>query len=273
MFRTPVIFLVLCLAVAGADISANELKPFQAEALERVLASSDPESRELMRAQMAPLLSMMDEAQVRQFMASYEATGEDLEGDGESGDDTPRVAGPGDLEHNQAQWEPVVRSSWTAQKSFDDHVDVQMAVACAGGPYAVFGSGWRYELYPLSPNWPRASNSADLDVQIIGGSYAPSDGRYDFDFSEVKTDFDRAAVDRAIEEACGAYRGIGERFLATARPKVVNDDLPGGMDLEGAANAEAAPVRARLEEALKTLAPAGNGALFTALLNGKRTAS
>jgi len=33
------------------------------------------------------------------------------------------------------------------------------------------------EVMPPSPTWPTASNSADLDIQVFGSSYAPQNGR------------------------------------------------------------------------------------------------
>lgn len=247
---------------------SQPLAPHQQQALERVLATADPSSRPAMRAQLEPVLAAMDEAQVRLMMDAMAA---DAVAANPSPADEPEPgrADPADLAFNREQYEPVVRETWQAQKAFDDFIVARLATAC-GETYAVFGSGWRYEVYPLSPAWTRASQSADLDVEIIGASYAPQDGRYRFEFGDVRKTFDQAAVAAAVDSACAEYRAIGERFLAEARARRQGDSVPGGFDLEQAANRQVAPVRQRLEDALTDLAPAADGALFMALLNGER---
>jgi hypothetical protein len=150
-------------------------------------------------------------------------------------------------------------------------VTAQLARDCgAAGRFAVWGQAWRHEVWPLDPNWPRASQSADLDVEILGGSYAQQGGRYRYDFAQVKTGFDRQAVAAAVASACAEYVAIGEVFVNEARGRIVNDMLPGGDELQAAANRRVEPVRQRLEDALQAHAPAGNGALFQALLAGER---
>src|SRR5690606_21099711 len=109
-----------------------------------------------------------------------------------------------------------------------------------------------------------------LDVEIIGGSYAPQDGRYDFDFSAVRLDFDESAVERGIAAACSEYTQIGNAFMAAARRDADGDEVPpNGDKIQQDANAKASAVRSRLEALLQNEAPGGNHALFTALLNGR----
>jgi hypothetical protein len=60
-----------------------------------------------------------------------------------------------------------------------------------------------------SPNGPTASNSADLDVQELGSSYAPQYGRCRF-HSQDSYHFDKSAVDRVIKIA-DAYLRIGRQ--------------------------------------------------------------
>ncbi|NND44435.1 MAG: hypothetical protein HKN58_03860 [Xanthomonadales bacterium] len=269
MYAKSVFSLLLVAALATPVTNLHALEPYQQQALDRILASVDPAMRPMMQAQLQPVLAMMDQSQVESMLAGYLA--EDSQGQvveeawAESGS-----ASPEDLAFNQAQYEPVIRSAWQAQHEFDVAVTAELDRACGTGrEFAVFGSAWRYEVYPLTPNWPRASNSADLDVQIIGQSYAPSDGRYQFDFSSVKTNFDRPAVVNAINSACAEYRTIGETFVRDANQRVnagLLEQLPG---LEGAANLEAGHVRAALEETLKAHAPSADGALLTALLNAE----
>lgn len=253
---------------------AQELKPYQQQALDQIIAGTPADKRDVVRAQLQPMMGMLNEAQVQTMLARYEAQQQEKQAaqaaQAEAEAKGPAVASPEDHAYNRAQWEPAVRQTWQAQKAFDEHVDARLAKACGEGrDYAVYGSAWRYEVYPLAPNWQRASNSPDLDVQVIGASYAEKDGPYRFDFSSVRKDFDRAAVDAAIDQACADYQRIGEQFLSTARAQVVDDYLSKGMELEGAANAKVSPVRAGLEEVLKAQSPSGDGALYQALLNAQ----
>ena len=266
--------VVIVLLFLSCLASAQELKPFQQQALDQILAGTPPEGRAAVGAQLRPMLGMLNEEQVRAMLAKFEAQQREQQAaqaaQAEAEAQGPAVASPEDHAYNRAQWEPAVRQAWQAQKAFDEHVDARLAQACGEERnYAVYGSAWRYEVYPLQPNWQRASNSPELDVQVIGSSYAEKDGPYEFDFSAVRSDFDRATVDAAIDRACADYDRIGEQFLATARAQVVNDYLPNGMELEAAANAKLEPVRAGLEEALKAQSPSGDGALFQALLNAQ----
>lgn len=116
-------------------------------------------------------------------------------------EDYDTFASPADLEYNRAQYEPMIRELWAAQKDFDDLVTEELTRNCgASGRFAVWG----------------------------------------------------------------------QAFVNEARGRIVNDMLPGGDELQGAANRRVEPVRQRLEAALQAKAPAGNGALFQALLTGER---
>jgi hypothetical protein len=111
---------------------------------------------------------------------------------------------------------------------------------------------------------------SDLDVQVLRPSYAPQDGRYKFDFSKVKTTFDKAAVAAAIKSACAQYVKIGTAFVAEAKAHIVNDYLPNGQQLEQAANGKLMPMYKALEDTVKAHAPASDYAMFTALQNPQR---
>jgi hypothetical protein len=268
--------LALALTLSTGWLARAEvtLAPHQQAALDEILASIDPQARAMMRDQLARTLSVMNEQQVSMMLAAMEAGSDDRDAEPTSsaaaGDDPP-IADEADLAFNRNQYEPAIRSAWQAQKAFDDFVDATLHTACPpNGAFAVWGSGWRYELAPLTPNWPRASDDADLDVQILGSSYAPQDGRYEFDFSALSSSFDRSAVQTAISQACADYRAIGDRFMADARRGIQGDYLPNGFELEGAANARVEPVRTHLSEALASLAPGGTVALVQILLGGKR---
>jgi hypothetical protein len=249
--------------------AAQSLQPFQQEALDKILTTIEPEIRPMMRAQLAPTLAMMNEQQVSMMLESFAAQAEAAaprEPEAE-----PPTASADDLEYNRAQFEPMIRRSWEADKAFDDFVTGKLAERCPEeGRFAVFGSAWRYEVYPLAPTWPAASADADLAVEILGASYAPQDGRYDFDFSGVRLEFDRSAVERGIAAACAEYVAIGEAFLAQARADTSGDDVPpNGMSIERSANAQASVVRERLEKILNAQAPGAINAVLAALLNGR----
>ena len=260
-------FLAFFCATALAQAA---LKPFQQAALERMLADMEPSMREMMRPSLEQSLVLMNEAQVQMLLDSMDDDGSEASEEVSAETYEETTASPADLEFNRAQYEPVIRRAWTAGKAYDEFVEAELAAACPGqGSYAVFGSGWRYEVYPLNPNWPRVSDSADLDVQILGASYAPQDGRYRFDFSDVRDSFDRDAVRAAIQRVCAEYRAIGEAFMAEARAKHDGDIVQGGYELERQYNARLNPLRLDLEAVLQAEAPSANNALYMALLNGE----
>lgn len=256
-------------ALGFVGIASAQLKPFQQDALDAILETIDPPMRPMMRAQLQATIGILNEEQVAMMLESLTSNAESSSQPAEVIEEVPVTEE--DLAYNRAQYEPVIRRAWQAAKAFDDFVEGKLGEHCTTDKeFAVFGLAWRYEVYPLDPNWPNASQGADLDVQIIGASYAPQDGRYDFDFSEVRTDFDAAAVERAIVTACAEYAEIGATFLAEARADTSDDLPPNGMQIEGRANSRAGAVREALEEVLQAQAPNGNNAVLMALINGER---
>lgn len=270
-YRIALTFSLLVLECSLAFAQAG-LQPFQEDALAKILSTMDPQMRQAMRPQLEQTLSMLDESQVQMLLASMEA---DASGTGADEDefideDVP-VASEADLEFNRRQYEPVIRKSWQAQKQFDDFVDAELVNSCPPAEkFAVFGSGWRYEIYPPSVTWTRASNGADLNVQIIGASYAPQDGRYSFDFSEVRYSFDEASVRDAIAGFCKSYEATGEAFMREAKNGLDDDFLPGGYELEQKYNGMMSKSVQQLESVLQAQAPEANNAIFMALLNGEQ---
>ena len=266
-----VIIASLCLMVvfSAPALAQAALQPFQQAALEKMLAQMEPSMREIVRPSLEQSLVLMNEAQVQMLL---EDMGGDSGGDDVSADTFEDVAAsPADLEYNRAQYEPAIRRAWTAGKAYDAFVTRELEAACPGqGSYAMFGGGWRFEVFPLNPQWPKASDSADLDVQILGASYAPQDGRYRFDFSDVRDGFDQDTVRAAIQRVCGQYRDIGEAFMAEARANHDGDIVQGGFELEQKYNAMLNPLRQDLEAVLQAEAPSANHALYTALMNGVR---
>src|SRR5262245_27604277 len=220
----------LCLLLSVSAFAA--LQPFQQNALDKMLATMDPQKAALAKPQLEQMLSTMNEAQVQQVLAAM-STRQTAPASAAPPPPTPVPVTSADLAFNKAQWEPAIRKAWDGEHAYDEYVRARLASACPPiGTYAVFGSGWRYEIGPPSPSWPTASNSADLDVQIIGPSYAPQDGRYRFDFSKVRTTFDKTAVDSAIDHARAEYVEIGRAFTADAKAHRVGDTLPTGQQIQ-----------------------------------------
>ena len=263
---------VLLFALSSFALAQTSLKPFQQDALNKILATMEPQVRQMMRPQLEQTLSVLNESQVEMMLASMAADQSDTGASEEEyvDEETP-VASEEDLEFNRKQYEPVIRNSWQAQKQFDDFVDAELANTCPpAGTFAVFGSGWRNEIYPPNLTWTRASNGADLNVQIIGASYAPQDGRYRFDFSDVRYSFDQASVRQAISAFCKSYKATGEAFMREAKNGMEDDFLPGGYELEQKYNGMMSQYVQQLESVLQAQAPEANNAIFMALLNGER---
>ena len=227
--------------------------------------------RAMMRPQLQQSLSVLDAAQVEMLLASM---------DGEPADDTAATSQDGtaeasvsdeDLAWNRAQYEPAFRKAWAADKAFDDFVDATLADACPPrGTYAVWGSAWRFEVFALDPVWPRASQNVDQDVEILGASYAPQDGRYQFNFADMRESFEKEGVAKAIRTACAEYAKVGETFLLTARNKVSDKNLDEGPLLETTANAKAARIRGELEEQLHKFSPNSKNTILLAMVHGQR---
>lgn len=250
---------------------AAELRPDQQEAVEKMLAQMEPSMREPFRTQIEQSVAMLTKEQVAALVASMESDGAgEAEAETYEEEEAP-VLSPEDYAYNRKQFEPAIRKSWAAQKAFDDHVDAELAAKCPGrDQYAVFGSAVRYEVRQLAPNWPRASVSADTDVTVLAASYAPQDGRYDFDFSDVRTRYDAAAVDRAIAKACGDWTKLAAEFHAKASAQFKADDLDGAYKTEQQYGPKVTPIETELDAALNREAPAANNAVFMALMNGTR---
>ncbi len=254
----------------GFPASAADLRPDQKEAVEKMLAQMEPSLREPFRAQIEESVAMLNEAQIASLVANMEdgASSETPESDDL---ETETTLSPEDLAYNRKQYEPAVRASWTAQKEFDDFADAELAAACPGrDKYAVFGSGFRYELRELSPHWPRASANPDTDVMVLGASYAPQDGRYDFDFSIVRLGFDKPTVSSAIAKACADWTKEAAAFKTKAQAFVDTENFDAAYALERSASGRVAPIEETLNRVLSEQAPAADYALFTALQNGRR---
>jgi len=252
-----------------------KLRPDQLAAVEAVLAGMEPAMRPMMRESIAESFAPYTEAQIKLFMSSMAKDNANKAGQQaqtiSATEEAPGELSPEDFEYNRKQYEPAIRKAHAAQKAFDDFTKAKVAEYCpAQGKFARYGSAWRYEFISFQPNWPTASDRADIDVAVLGASYAPQDGRYDFDFSKVRMTFDKAKVDAAIQQACREYAAQGMTFLAKLDPLVAAQNWEGAHRLEQSAFAWPTPVATRLEDVLKAQSPAGDYALLNALQAGKR---
>lgn len=251
---------------ASAAVAA-ELRPDQKAAVERILADIDPSMREAARPQVEQSVAMLSREQVAMFIAGLDAKPAPAPAP-KPASAAKRQASPADLDYNRRQYEPAIRKSWQAQKAFDDFVDAQMAAKCPDRHrYAVVDGPARYELRALTPNWPRASWNVETDVAVLGSSYAPQDGRYDFDFSGVRTGFDKAAVSSAVGRACAAWTKEAAAFQAKARALVDAKNNKGAFEHERESAVRVAPIEAALNDVLGAEAPSANHALILALQN------
>lgn len=256
------------LLFAASQLAAGELRPDQKAAAERILAEMEPAMREAMRPQVEQSVAMLNEAQIAALMAEMQASGDDADAAYE--EEPESEASPEDLAYNRAQYEPVFRKNWQAQREFDALVDAELAAECAGGErYAVFGSAYRYELRAPQPSWARAAESLDLALAITTDSYAPKDGRYDFDFSKVRMSFDRQAVSTAIAENCAAWANEAAAFQKKARALADAGDFAGADNLQRSGYATTEKLEKAIEDVLNAQTP-GDSAFVMAMLNGKK---
>jgi len=133
---------VLCavaLSVSAGVGHAQSLTPFQQDALDKILASMDPEIRPMMRAQLARTLAALNEQQVSMMLAALTESMVDTEAAEDEESYASESASPEDLEYNCAQYEPVMRRVWQASRAFDDFVTRNLAEHCPSEEFAVFG--------------------------------------------------------------------------------------------------------------------------------------
>ncbi|HNP36100.1 MAG TPA: hypothetical protein PKK10_09625 [Woeseiaceae bacterium] len=261
------LFLSLMTMAATAEPA---LRPSQQAALNELLESMDPQLRPMMHDQLVTTLSMLNDEQIERLLAEARGGSGDNSEAHDDDQPPPAPATEQDLENNRKQYEPAIRKAWAASHSFDSFVEQKLAEHCAPrGTYAIYGSAWRFEVAEFAPYWPHASNNADLDVQIIGASYAPSDQAYDFDFSAMTTQFDEGKVSDSIIEACNRYNEIGKQFLVQAGTGTNGAPPANGQRAENSANAEVAVIRQALEQQLQLWPDRWTAPLYQALLNAR----
>lgn len=270
MSRTLLVAAVAAVAFAAAvqaPVQAQaepQLRPDQAEVLELMTRGMDPGMKRTLREQMlATVLPLTEEQTALMLPGLREGAADIVE------DDSAPVLSDEDFEYNRAQYEPAIRTSWQAQHDFDVHVNERIASSCPNfRNYNVVEGAALYDLMELQPNWPRASDNVETDVAVVGGSYAPQDGRYDFDFSEIRTTYDRTAVEQAIDKACADWTVEGETFKADVQALVDAEKWDEAYEYEMGSDGKIDPITRALEEVLQREAPSSNYAVFNALLNG-----
>ncbi len=263
---------LVCLIPLSGHADTPQLRPDQKRAIDLLVKDVDPAARDMARAQLAKTLAPFSEAQIAMMLAQ-KTTNDKAEAAkpvSEPAAEPTGPASPEDIAYNRAQANPVIRKSWAAQKAFDDFVDTKIGEFCPP-PHSVarFGSAWRFEFHDLQPNWVRASNSADLNVEIFDQSYVKSDGRYSYDFSKVRYTFDKAKVGAAIEQACRDHTANGKAFLATIDPFIARGDLDGAYKAEQRTVAGADAPADHLTALFKEQNPGGED-LALAFLDAKR---
>lgn len=264
MSRRLLLAAVAALGLTGAALAQTPLRPDQEEVLELMMRGMEPGMKRTMREQLAATVAPLTEQQTATMLPALREGAADI-----VEDDSAPVLSDEDFEYNRAQYEPAIRTSWQAQHDFDVHVNERIASSCPNfRNYNVVEGAALYDLMELQPNWPRASDNVENDVVVVGGSYAPQDGRYDFDFSEIRTSYDRAAVDRAIDDACSAWTREGEIFKSEVQALVDAEKWDEAYEYEMGSDGKVDPIVRSLEEVLQREAPSANYAVFNALMNG-----
>ena len=257
--------------IAGAN--AAELRADQKAAIEKLMTTVDPAMREMVRPQIEQSILYLTPEQVAMVVDGAMGNSSSSDAQQAPAKEAPkREATAEDLAYNRAQYEPALRKHWQAKKSFDDFVDAELATKCPNrDKYAVYREAERYELMELSPDWQRAPTSADAEVQVIGSTYAPQDGRYQFDFSKVRMTFNKAVVANAISKACAAWTKEAAAFKEKASALMNSGQSQAAHNLEGTASSRVNAIVATLKTVLDAEGPAGNFnmAMMDALQNPK----
>lgn len=251
--------------------SAVKLRPDQLRAIELVLQTVDPAMRAAMRQQLTTSFAHMSEAQIAMMIAQMQANAADAKAEPEPAPVADTVATPADIAFMKAQFEPLMRKHHAAQVEFDKLVNTKIAAYCpASGVYARYGAGWRHELGQFMMDSALGANNIEARVTVVGDVYLPKDGRYKFDFSKVRTSFDKAAVEAAIKTACDKVHATGKAFLTKVDPLIAKEDWDGAYKVESAANYALEPIRAELQAAYDKLGPGDIGVFQLAMMNGTR---
>ena len=254
-----------------AQTSGVKLRPDQERAIELALQEVEPAMRPMARQQLAATFGNFNEAQIAMMIAKM---GENRAAAAKAPKpvvEVERESTPEDIAFMKAQYEPVMRKHHAAQVEFDTLVNAKVAAYCpASGVYARYGSGWRHEVGQFMMESALGANNIEARVSIAGEAYMPKDGRYKFDFSKVRTTFDKSAVDAAIKSACDKVHATGKAFLAKVDPMIKREDWDGAFKAEGSANAALEPIRRELQAAYDRIGPGDISVFQLAMMNGTK---
>jgi hypothetical protein len=254
-----------------AQTGAAKLRADQERAIEMALQDVEPAMRPMARQQLAASFATFNEAQIAMMITRMNANRAEAAARPAPVAEIETVATPDDRAFMRAQFEPLMRKHHAAQVKFDKLVNAKVAAYCpASGVYARYGSGWRYEVGHFMMDSALGANNIEARVTVAGDAYMPKDGRYKFDFSNVRTTFDAAKVEAAIKAACDKVHALGKSFLAKADPLIAKQDWDGAFKAEGAANYALEPIRAELQGAYDRLGPGDIGVFQLAMMNGVR---
>ena len=265
------------LAPQSGEAQTPKLRADQQKLVEISVANVEPQYRAMAYEQMAKTVAPYNEAMIAQMMS---AASKNLDGQKKqvAAEKAARAAKLPEREVTaedkafmRAQFEPVMRKHHAAQVEFDKLVNAKVDAYCPkSGVYARYGSGWRYEVGQFMMDSALGANKIDDRVTIAGEAYMPTDGRYQFDFSKVRTTFDKAAVEAAIKTACDKVHATGKAFLAKVDPIIAKKDWDGAFKAEGSANSALEPIRSELQAAYDRIGPGDISQIQLAMMNGKR---
>jgi hypothetical protein len=256
-------------APTHSNAQTPKLRPDQERAIEAMLQEVEPAMRPMARQQLAASFANFSEAQIAMMMAKMKENKATAAKAPKPVVEVETPSTPEDIAFMKAQYEPVMRKHHAAQVEFDKLVNAKVSAYCpASGVYARYGSGWRYEVGQFMMESALGANNIEARVTIAGEAYMPKDGRYKFDFSKVRTTFDKGAVDAAIKSACDKVHTTGKAFLAKVDPLIAAKNWDGAFLAEGSANAALEPIRSELQAAYDRIGPGDIGVFQLAMMNG-----
>jgi gas vesicle protein len=256
-------------APTHSNAQTPKLRPDQERAIEAMLQEVEPAMRPMARQQLAASFANFNEAQIAMMMAKMKENKTAPAKAPKPVVEAETPSTPEDIAFMKAQYEPLMRKHHAAQVEFDKLVNAKVAAYCpASGVYARYGSGWRYEVGQFMMESALGANNIEARVTIAGEAYMPKDGRYKFDFSKVRSTFDKSAVDAAIKSACDKVHATGKAFLAKVDPLIAAKNWDSAFLAEGSANAALEPIRSELQAAYDRIGPGDIGVFQLAMMNG-----
>lgn len=257
-------------SLAFSAAIAADLRDDQSAAVDKILAAMDPAMRDMVRPQLELSIMHLSPQQVEMFVKGASGANPANNAPAPVAEEPERTASPDDLAYNRAQYEPALRQHWDAKKAFDTFVDAELKAKCPDpSKYAVYREAERYDVMELRPTWQRAPDNREAEASIVGSSYAPKDGRYKFDFSQVRMTFDKAIVTNAISKACADWTKEAVAFKAKAGSLMTSGQSQAALDYQGAVANRVSAIAQTLQTVLDVEGPAGNHntAMMQALMN------